>query len=94
MSAAYRQPNDTVRIGRVTRATGVLLVASRPHENGLLQCAPAAGVQRPHVEDVNTLHLSENLKTLDTGGLLEIGGDGTGGGTGTAEVIYGLDVCS
>lgn len=90
---AYRQPNDTVRVGWVTRATGVLLIASRSHQDGLLQCALAAGVQRPHVEDVNTLHLSENLETLDTGGLLEIGGDGTGSGTRTAEVIYGLDVC-
>lgn len=89
---AYRQPNDTVRVGRVARATSILLIAGRSHQDGLFECALAAGIQRPHVEDVDALHLSENLETLNTGGLLEIGGDGTGGGTRTAEVIYGLDV--
>jgi hypothetical protein len=38
----------------------------------------AAGVQRPHVEDVDSLHLSEDLETLKTGGLLGIGRNGTG----------------
>jgi hypothetical protein len=37
-----------------------------------------AGVQWPHVEDIDTLHLSENFETLKTGRLLGIGGNGTG----------------
>lgn len=82
-----------MRVDGKARATSVLLLASRAHHDGLLQCAPPRGVQRPHVEDVDALHLSEDLKTLDTGGLLHVGGDGTGGGTGTAEVVEGLDVC-
>lgn len=89
----YRQPNDTVRVGRVARATGILLLAGGSHQDGLLQRAQTAGIQWPHVEDVDTLHLSENLKTLNTGGLLEVGRDGTGGSTGADEIIYGLDVC-
>lgn len=93
MVDTYRQPNNAVRVGRVSGATGILLITGGPHQDGLLQSALAAGVERPHVEDVDALHLSENLETLNTGGLLEVGGDGTGGSTGTAKVIYGLDVC-
>jgi hypothetical protein len=50
-----------------------------------------AGVQWPHVEDVDTLHLSENFETLKTGRLLGIGGDGTGLRTGGQKVGLGLD---
>ena len=52
-----------------------------------------AGVQGPHVEDVNALHLAEDFETLETGGLFEIGGDGTGFGTGGEQVGFGLDFC-
>jgi hypothetical protein len=41
-----------------------------------------AGVQWPHVEDIDTLHLSEDFETLKTGRLLGIGGNGTGLRTG------------
>ena len=53
----------------------------------------ARGVQRPHIEDIYTLHLSEDFETLKTSGLLEIGRDGTGGGTGTEKVVKALDLC-
>lgn len=53
----------------------------------------AAGIQRPHVEDVNPLHLAQDLDTLETSGLLEIGGDGAGLGTLGEEVILILDLC-
>lgn len=46
-----------------------------------------AGIERPHVEDVNPLHFPQNLNTLKTSGLLEIGGDGAGLGTLGEEVI-------
>jgi hypothetical protein len=52
------------------------------------------GIQRPHVEDIDTLHLAEDLQTLVTGGLLEVGGDSARLGTGAEQVIVGLDLCS
>jgi hypothetical protein len=59
-----------------------------------LQRTEAAGVQWPHVEDVDTLHLSEHFETLKTGSLLSIGGNGTGLGTGWEKVLHALDLCS
>lgn len=53
-----------------------------------------AGVERPHVEDVNPLHFTQNLNTLETSGLLEIGGDGTGLGSLGEEVVLILDLCN
>lgn len=53
----------------------------------------ARGIQRPHVEDINALHLAENFETLETGGLLEVGGNSAGGGTGAPQVINVLDLC-
>jgi hypothetical protein len=50
-----------------------------------------AGVQWPHVEDVDTLHLSENFETLETGRLLSIGGNGTGLRTRGQKILLGLD---
>lgn len=52
-----------------------------------------ASIQWPHVEDVDALHLSENFETLQTGGLLEIGGDGSGLRTRANKVGLGLDLC-
>src|SRR5690242_2107566 len=51
-----------------------------------------AGVEGPHVEDVDALHLSENLKTLETGRLLGVGGDGSGLRTLGDKVVHGLDL--
>lgn len=52
-----------------------------------------AGIKRLHVEDVDTLHLSEDFKTLETGGLLDIGGDGALLGSGGEKVVVALDLC-
>lgn len=46
-----------------------------------------AGIKRLHVEDVNTLHLSEDFETFKTGGLVEICGDGSLRSTGGNEVV-------
>ena len=54
----------------------------------------ATSVQRPHVENVNALHLAHNLQTLETGGLLEIGGDGTRLRAADEEVLFTRDVCA
>ena len=54
----------------------------------------AGGVQGTHVENVDALHLSDELQTLETGGLDEVGRDGTGLGTGGEKVILALDLCS
>lgn len=52
----------------------------------------AGGIKGTHVEDVNALHLSDELQTLETGGLVDIGGNGTGLGTGGKEVLLALDL--
>jgi hypothetical protein len=52
----------------------------------------AGGIKGTHVEDVNALHLSDEFQTLKTGGLLDVGGDGTRLGTGSEEVILDLDL--
>jgi len=51
-----------------------------------------ASVQRPHVEDVDALHLAENFQTLQTGSLLKVGRDGTGGTTRREKVVLILDL--
>lgn len=53
----------------------------------------ARSVQRLHVENIDTLDLSENLKTLKTGRLLKVGGDGAGGRARGQEVCLGVDLC-
>jgi hypothetical protein len=58
-----------------------------------LQLTEAAGVQWPHVEDVNALHLSEDFETLETGGLLGIGRNRTRLCTGREKVGFSLDLC-
>ena len=54
----------------------------------------ARGIQRPHVEDINTLHLAEDFETLQTSGLLEVGRHAAGGGTGTPKVVDVLNLCT
>ena len=75
-------------------AAGKLLITSRADGDGVLHGAQAAGVEGTHVENVDTIHLAENLETLQTGSLLEIRGDGTGLSTGAEKVLVGLDLCS
>jgi hypothetical protein len=52
----------------------------------------AAGIQRPHVEDVDTLDLSEDFETLQTSGMLKIGRDGSRLGSRGKKVLGGLDI--
>jgi hypothetical protein len=49
-------------------------------------------IERPHIEDINTFHLSKNFETFETGGLLEIGRDRSCLSAGTIEVFEGLDL--
>jgi hypothetical protein len=53
----------------------------------------ARGIQRPHVEDVDAVHLAEDFEALETGGLLGVGGDGAGERAGADQVLLGLDLC-
>ena len=94
IKATYAEPSCGVGIGRETGAASKLLVTSGANDNGILHRAETAGVQRAHVEDVHALHLSENLETLETGSLLEIGGDGAGSSAGTEEIFIALDLYS
>lgn len=52
----------------------------------------SACVEGLHVEDVDALHLSEDFETLETGGLVNVGGDGTGLGTSGHKVMVVLDL--
>ena len=54
----------------------------------------AGSVEWLHVEDINTVHLSENLETLKSGGLLDIGWDRSDWGSRWHEVGLALDLCS
>lgn len=49
-------------------------------------------IQRLLVEGVETLHLTDELETVETGGLLDIGGDGAGFGAGRDEVVFSFDL--
>lgn len=51
-------------------------------------------IQRPHIEDIHPLHLAQDLQALETSRLVNIGRDGTRGGTGWKEVVFALDLCS
>lgn len=53
----------------------------------------AGGIEGAHVEDVNSLHLSDEFQTLETSGLVDVGGNGTGLSTGGEKVILNLDLC-
>jgi hypothetical protein len=59
-----------------------------------LRRTEAAGVQGPHVEEVNALHLSKKFKTLETCGLFGIGGNGSGLRTRGQKVLSSLDLCT
>lgn len=54
----------------------------------------AGGIQGTHVEDIDALHLSDELQTLETGGLEVVGRDGTGLSTRGNQVLLALDLCS
>ena len=82
-----------MRISRRACAAGILLVAGGADHDRVVEGALARRVQRSHVEDINTLHLSENFQSFDTGSLLEIGGDSAGGSTRADKVLLALDLC-
>lgn len=90
---ARRQPNHHVAVGGTARAAEVLLVAEGLDDDGLVEGAAARGVERLHVEDVDALHFAEDFEALETGGLLEVGGDGAGWGARGEEVVLGGDFC-
>lgn len=53
----------------------------------------AGGIEGLHVEDVDALHLAQDLQSLETSGLLEIRRHGAGRGAGADEVLGLLDLC-
>ena len=52
----------------------------------------SGGVKRPHVEDVDALHFSEDFETLETGGLILVCGHCAGGGAWGKEILDGADL--
>lgn len=51
-------------------------------------------IERLHVEDVDALHLAQDLEALEARGLLEVGWDGAGRRAGREEVCFRFDLCS
>lgn len=90
----YSQPDDNVRIRRDARAPAILLVAETSHHDWIVQRALAVGREGLHIEDVDPLHLTQDLETLETGRLLQIIRDSAGRGAGGKEVGFVLDFCS
>lgn len=89
----YAEPGDYVRIGRGSSAASILLVAGRSDHDWVLHGSRAAGIKRAHVENVNTLHFTEDFQTLQTSSLLEIGRNGTGARARAEKVFLTLDIC-
>ena len=100
-------PKDLTMIGSATvprvyqqiSSTETLQTSSEPR---LAQCAlrrkvwglctGAGSIEWLHVEDINAVHLSKDLKTLKTGGLLDIGWDGSDWGSWWHKVGLALDI--
>ena len=51
-------------------------------------------IQRPHVKDIDPLHLAHNFQALETGRLLDIRRHGTGLRAWGHEVLFAGDFCS
>lgn len=89
----HAEPGSGVGVSWDTSAASKLLITGGAEGDGVLHSAQTAGVEGTHVEDVDALHLTQDLETLQTGSLLEIGGDGAGLGARTEEVLLALDLC-
>lgn len=81
-----------MRIRRHARAPTILLLAKALNHDRVLDRPQPVRRQRLHVENVNPLHLAENLETLETGRLLDVGGHGAGLGSLGKQVGFGLDL--
>ena len=53
----------------------------------------SGSIQRLHIKNIDSLHLSQDFKSLETGRLVKVGGDGSGDCTGTDEIGFALDFC-
>jgi hypothetical protein len=53
-----------------------------------------ASIQRLHIKDVDAVHLAQDLKSLQTSALLEVGRDGAGRSSGREEVRVVLNLYS
>lgn len=73
-----------------TLARGSIISNIRPK----VRRTQSRSIKRLHIENVYALHLPEDLQSFQSGGLFEIGGDGTGLGTRSEEVVLALDICS
>lgn len=81
-------------VGGGASAASILLIACRLDENGVVHGSGPRRIERAHVEDVDALHLSQNLQTLQTSGLLEIRRDASRSGTGCEKILFGFDFCN
>ena len=51
-------------------------------------------IQRLHIEDIHTLHLSQNFEALESGCLFQVCGYGSGGCARGEEVGFGFYFCA
>lgn len=89
----YAEPVSTMRIRRESSASRKLLLTRTPHHNRIRHRTQPARIQRAHVENIDALHLTQNLKTLQTSGLFKIGGNGARLGAGAEKVFLAADLC-
>lgn len=54
----------------------------------------ARSIQWLHVEDIDSLHLSKNFETFETGSLLQIGGNGTWFTARWQKIVLALELCA
>ncbi len=50
------------------------------------------GIQRPHIKDIDAVHLAEDFHSLQARGLLEVGRDGAGFSTRANNVLLRPDI--
>ena len=76
----------------IARAARILLIAEAPDNNRIVERAHATCIQRLHVEDIDILHLTQDLESIQARGLLEVGRDGARSGAGREEILFRGDL--
>jgi len=90
--AGHCEPDGVVRVSGVAGTASILLITEALDDNWVVQRAFARGIQWLHVEDINALHLSQNLQSLQPSRLLEIRWHGADCCSRTDEVFLRLDL--
>jgi len=90
---ADSQPDSVVAVSGASSAAQIPLLPIALYNDRVIEGAAAGGVQRPHVKDVDTLDFTEDLKTLETRGLIIIRRDLSRGGAGGDKILFCFNLC-